>query len=361
MIGLYIALIVSFFLSVIIMPFFIKLLQKRNWVQYIQEDGSKIHLITKKDTPTMGGIVILLTVMIGYFVADIINDKVSLTNPATLIMFLMIFMGLVGFIDDILKIKRKRNLGLRAKSKLIGQLIVVLAFIIYAQLSGYAISHTEVNLFLFKLTIHNIFVAHILFLIFYYLLIGFITNAVNLTDGLDGLATGVSIIVFVAYVIIALWEFDHNCATVTHINNIYCYSIKDPLSIGILSASLIGGCLGFLWWNAAPASIFMGDTGALGLGGAISALSFFTNNIAINFIICGMFLVIAVSVILQIGYFKLTKGKRIFRMAPLQHHFELKGWAETTITIRFWIVAAIFTFTGVGLFYLLWVYHALWR
>jgi phospho-N-acetylmuramoyl-pentapeptide-transferase len=175
---------------------------------------------------------------------------------------------------------------------------------------------------------------------------------VNLTDGLDGLATGAATMVFGAYVIINIWQSNQNCAFNPGPK---CYEVRDPLDLAVVASALTGACFGFLWWNASPAKIFMGDTGSLSLGGAMAGFAVMTRTELLLLLIGGLFVMITASVILQVGYFKATKGKRVFRMAPLQHHFELLGWAEITIVVRFWILCGLFVTAGMGMFYYEWV------
>jgi phospho-N-acetylmuramoyl-pentapeptide-transferase len=178
------------------------------------------------------------------------------------------------------------------------------------------------------------------------------SNGVNLTDGLDGLATGAAVMTFIAFILIGVWEFGQSCAVAPGPN---CYLVRDPLDLAVLSAALAGSCAGFLWWNASPAKIFMGDTGSLALGGALAGIA---TSLRIELLLIplgGLFVIISASVILQVAYFKITGGKRIFKMAPLQHHFELMGWGEVTIVLRFWIIAGLCVAAGLGLFYAQWV------
>jgi phospho-N-acetylmuramoyl-pentapeptide-transferase len=178
------------------------------------------------------------------------------------------------------------------------------------------------------------------------------SNAVNLTDGLDGLATGAEILVLAAYVLIANWQSRNPCAGVPVTAR--CYPIRDPLDLAVVAAARLGACVGFLWWNAPPARIFMGDTGSLALGGVLAGLAVCTETQLLLAILGGLFVITTLSVIIQVGFFKMT-GRRVFRMAPLQHHFELLGWNESTIVIRFWLVAALFVTLGLGIFWLEWL------
>ena len=184
------------------------------------------------------------------------------------------------------------------------------------------------------------------------LMIAATSNAVNLTDGLDGLATGASAAVFGAYTLVNIWQNNQSCA-LTPGNT--CYEVRDPLDLAIISAALTGACVGFLWWNAAPAKIFMGDTGSLALGGALAGLAILTRTELLLVLLGGLFVTQTLSVILQVGYFRISGGRRMFRMAPLHHHFELKGWDEITVVIRFWIIAILFMAAGMGVFYAEWV------
>jgi phospho-N-acetylmuramoyl-pentapeptide-transferase len=177
------------------------------------------------------------------------------------------------------------------------------------------------------------------------------SNGVNLTDGLDGLATGAAIMSFLAFVLIGVWKFGQRCEIA--VNN--CYNARDPLDMAVLAAALAGACAGFLWWNASPARIFMGDTGSLALGGALAGLAMTLRTELLLIPIGGLFVIITLSVIIQTTYFKISGGKRVFKMAPLQHHFELLGWGEVTIVIRFWIIAGLCVAAGLGLFYAQWV------
>ncbi|MGZ8726963.1 MAG: phospho-N-acetylmuramoyl-pentapeptide-transferase, partial [Aeromicrobium sp.] len=192
----------------------------------------------------------------------------------------------------------------------------------------------------------------ILFVLWANIMIAGASNGVNLTDGLDGLATGASAMVFGAFVLINIWQSNQNCAF-NSFNK--CYEVRDPLDLAVVASALTGACFGFLWWNASPAKIFMGDTGSLSLGGAIAGFALMTRTELLLVVLGGLFVAITASVILQVGYFKLSGGKRIFRMAPLQHHFELVGWEEITIVVRFWIISGICVTAGLGIFYWEWV------
>lgn len=178
------------------------------------------------------------------------------------------------------------------------------------------------------------------------------SNGVNLTDGLDGLATGASVMTFLAFLLIGVWEFGQSCAITATPG---CYEVRDPLDMAVFAASFAASCTGFLWWNASPARIFMGDTGSLALGGALAGLATTLRVELLLVPLGGLFVIITFSVIIQTLYFKISGGKRVFKMAPLQHHFELLGWGEVTIVLRFWIIAGLCVAVGLGLFYAQWV------
>jgi phospho-N-acetylmuramoyl-pentapeptide-transferase len=276
------------------------------------------------------------------------------TASGLLVLFLMGGLGLVGFLDDYIKISKQRSLGLRSKAKFIGQTVVAVVFGWLALSfphpdSGRTPASHAIS---FIRDLPSFTLPTVVVVVFFLLLIAGTSNAVNLTDGLDGLATGASTMVFGAYTLVNIWQNNQSCALTPGPK---CYEVRDPLDLAVVAAALTGACFGFLWWNAAPAKIFMGDTGSLALGGALAGLAILTRTELLLAILGGLFVVITLSVILQVGYFKATGGRRLFRMAPLQHHFELKGWAEVTIVIRFWIICGLCVAAGLGVFYAEWV------
>ena len=340
----------SILLSFILTPTLIRILAKRGVGQMIRDDGPQTHHV-KRGTPTMGGIVLILSTIIAYFASHLFTGT-GVTASAILVISLIIGLGLIGLLDDLLKIYRKQSLGLTARQKLFGQAIVAAGFaytgLQFEDESGLApismyfsgVRDTSIKLGMFFVILWVIF-----------LVLGS-SNGVNLTDGLDGLASGAAIMTFLSFIVIGVWEFGQSCAiSITP----QCYNVRDPLDIAVLSAALAGSCAGFLWWNAAPAKIFMGDVGSLALGGAISGIAIVLRVEALLAALGGLFVLITLSVIIQTGYFKLSGGKRVFKMAPLQHHFELLGWGEVTIVIRFWILAGMSVAAGLGLFYGQWV------
>jgi phospho-N-acetylmuramoyl-pentapeptide-transferase len=358
MIAIIIAGAVALALSILGTPLFIKVLERRGFGQFVRDDGPTSHA-TKRGTPTMGGVAIILAVLIAYFVTHL----VMWTSPSVtvlLVLFLMVGLGVVGFLDDYLKISQQDSTGLRPRYKLLGQFVIASAFAVLALLfpdvDGNTPASTQISFvrdipwldFAFAGSV----IGFLLFAIWANFLVAAWSNGVNLTDGLDGLASGATILFTAAYLIISFWQWRQVCSVDLDAGGVVqCYGARDPLDTAVLCAAIIGACVGFLWWNTSPAKIFMGDTGSLALGGAIAGLTIVTRTEILGAVIGGLFVIISLSVIIQVTGFKLT-GKRVFRMAPLQHHFELKGWNEVTIVVRFWIVAGILAGMGLGIFYL---------
>ena len=331
-------------------PAAIKLLVKKGYGQFIRDDGPTSHH-TKRGTPTMGGTVIIASVIASYFLTHLLTQR-SVTISALLVLGLMTGLGAVGFLDDWLKVSRQRSLGLRARTKMLGQSVVAIGFAVAGLNFPDERGLTPVSLNLSTVRDTSIKLGVVLVIIWVFFMITATSNGVNLTDGLDGLATGAAVMSFGAFILIGVWEFGQSCAISAGAK---CYEVRDPLDLAVLAAALSGSCFAFLWWNASPAKIFMGDTGSLALGGALAGLAITTRTQLLLLLLGGLFAVITLSVILQVAYFKISRGKRIFRMAPLQHHFELMGWGEVTIVIRFWIIAGILVAAGLGLFYGAWV------
>jgi phospho-N-acetylmuramoyl-pentapeptide-transferase len=277
-----------------------------------------------------------------------------MTASALLVIGLVVGLGCVGFIDDWLKVSRQNSRGLKGRYKLLAQAALAGVF-------GYAGLQfadqnqlTPISQYLSTVKETTIYLGTGLVIAFVILMVMSASNGVNLTDGLDGLATGATIMTFLAFVLIGVWEFGQSC-TVGAITTSNCYQVRDPLDLAVLAAAFAGGCTGFLWWNTAPAKIIMGDTGSLALGAAIAG---FATTLRVEMLLIplgGLFVIVTMSVVIQTLYFKLSGGKRVFRMAPLHHHFELKGWAEITVVIRFWIIAGLCVAGGLGLFYAQWV------
>jgi phospho-N-acetylmuramoyl-pentapeptide-transferase len=339
-------------------PLFIRFLVQRGYGQFIRDDGPTSHHI-KRGTPTMGGAVIIGASVSAYTLAHLITLRPP-TVSGVLVLYLMSGLGLVGFLDDFIKISKQRSLGLRAGSKLTGQSFVSISFAVlslqFANHSFYTPGSTYIS-FIRDTGVNLAFAGPVIGLVLYvawsFVMIAGTSNGVNLTDGLDGLATGASVMVFGAYVLIGIWQSNQSCQLISAAGP-QCYEVRDPRDLAVVAAGVMGSCFGFLWWNASPAKIFMGDTGSLALGGALAGLAITSRTELLLVPLAGLFVLISLSVIIQVGSFKLT-GKRVFRMAPLQHHFELAGWGEVTIVIRFWIIAGLFVALGLGVFYAEWV------
>ncbi|WP_309080022.1 phospho-N-acetylmuramoyl-pentapeptide-transferase [Zhihengliuella sp.] len=362
LLGASIALLISFLGT----PLFIKLLVRRRYGQFVRDDGPTSHH-TKRGTPTMGGAMIVLAVVAAYFITHGIRMLASEhasgpTVSGLLLLFLMVGMGLVGFLDDFIKISKQRSLGLRPWEKIGGQAAVGIAFALLALQFPDSKGLTPASLKIsfirdipwLDMAFFGPIVGAILFVIWSNLIVTATTNGVNVTDGLDGLATGASIMVFGAYTLMGIWQYNQACGSSRAIGSV-CYEVRDPMDLALLGAILCGALIGFLWWNTSPAHIFMGDTGSLAIGGALAAFAILSRTELLLVVLAGLFVLITLSVIIQVGYFKLSGGKRVFLMAPLQHHFELKGWAEVTVVVRFWILAGLFVAAGLGIFYAEWV------
>lgn len=350
-------------LAILGTPLYIRLLVKRGYGQFIRDDGPTSHA-TKRGTPTMGGVAIILATILAYGIAHLVTWEPP-SASVLLVLFLMVGLGVVGFLDDYLKIAQQRSLGLRPRAKLLGQFLVATAFAVMALFfrdeSGLTPASTKISFVRdipwLDLAFGGTVLGFILFAIWANFLVAAWSNGVNLTDGLDGLASGATIIFTAAYLVISFWQWRQVCnVDIAAGGTVNCYDARDPLDTAVLCAAIIGACVGFLWWNTSPAKIFMGDTGSLAIGGAIAGLAIMSRTELLLIIMGGLFVLITLSVIIQVASFKLT-GKRVFRMAPLQHHFELIGWAEVTIVVRFWIIALLFVVAAIGLFYAEWVSH----
>jgi phospho-N-acetylmuramoyl-pentapeptide-transferase len=331
----------------------ITVLSAKGYGQEVRDDGPTSHH-TKRGTPTMGGLVIILAAVLGYFLAKLLTGSTP-SASAWLLLFLFVGMGFVGFLDDFIKIVKQRSLGLRSKAKMIGQTLVALTFASLAIWPGLADDNgrtpasTNIS---FLRDLPALALPTFLVILFIWGIVAGFSNAMNLTDGLDGLATGASVMVFGAYTLVNIWQRNQFCQELPSAN---CYEVRDPLDLAVISAAITGACFGFLWWNASPAAIFMGDTGSLALGGCLAGLAVLTRTELLLVVLGGLFVVETLSVMLQVGFFKLSKGKRVFRMAPLHHHFEMLGWEQVTVVVRFWIITGLCVAAGLGIFYAEWV------
>jgi phospho-N-acetylmuramoyl-pentapeptide-transferase len=320
-------------------PIAIRLFRLWGWGQRIREDGPHTHL-EKMGTPTMGGTVIVLGIAVAYVVTRIVFTTVTAAGLAVLLA--TILLAVLGFVDDFIKVRRRRSLGLSKTAKMVGQAVVAVVFGIVAvngagvptELSFIRVTGLDLGVF---------------FYVWVFVILAASSNAVNLTDGLDGLASGASILVLSAYVFISFWQFRHTCE-LGPTPACYAIDVNAALDVAIVAGAAVGATAGFLWWNAAPARIFMGDTGALALGGLMGALAIVTNTQLLLVVLGGLFVIETTSVIVQVIAFR-GFGTRVFRMSPIHHHFELAGWPEFTVIVRFWIVTGLCVAVGLGLFY----------
>jgi phospho-N-acetylmuramoyl-pentapeptide-transferase len=326
----------------------ITVLRKRKLGQEIRSDGPQAHL-GKKGTPTMGGIVIIIASLIGYVAGHLLTSD-PMSASGVLVLFLMTGLGMVGFVDDFIKLFMRRSLGLRSGAKLAGQAVVGAVFAIFALHFPDGYDLTPASAHISFLADFGVAIGPVLFVIWVIIMVTGTSNGVNLTDGLDGLASGAAILVLAAYVIIGNWQLRNDCTTALAPN---CYPVRDPLDTAVVAAVVMGACFGFLWWNAPPAKIFMGDTGSLALGGTIAGLAIVTRTDLLLLILGGLFVIVTMSVVIQVTSYK-TRRKRVFKITPLQHHFEMVGWAESTIVVRFWLIAGMFVAAGLGIFYIGW-------
>ena len=326
---LFLALVLSMALTVAVMPGFIKLLRHREIGQQVRADGPEGHLV-KQGTPTMGGVVILLMMCLSVFIVHAPDMRLLAVAAATLLT------GLLGFVDDAAKVAKERSLGLTPAQKMIGLTVICVIFCLVAvNMLGVSpvvtipFANIDIDLGIAAFTVGGVYVPW-LYVFFVFILMAGMSNAVNLTDGLDGLAGGT---VMIAMGVMAA----------------ICFS-SNMLDLGVFAMAAAGACIGFLWFNCYPASIFMGDTGSLALGTAFAAIAVITKTELFSLIIGGIFVAEALSVIIQVAYFKKTR-KRIFLMAPLHHHFEKKGWGETKVVMRFWIITALLAGLGFVAFF----------
>jgi phospho-N-acetylmuramoyl-pentapeptide-transferase len=327
----------------------ITVLRERKLGSQVRTGNNMPAHLGKNGTPIMGGIVIIIASLVGYALGHVFTGD-PMTVSGMLVLFLMTGLGFVGFIDDYLKLFMRRSLGLRSGAKLLGQLIVGVIFAVLAIHFPDSYDLTPASEHLSFNADFGVSVGAVLFVVWVLVMVTATSNGVNLTDGLDGLATGASILVLAAYVLIGNWQWRNDCTTGLATN---CYQVRDPLDAAVVAAVVMGACFGFLWWNAPPAKIWMGDTGSLALGGTLAGLAIVTRTDLLLLILCGLFVIVTMSVVIQVTSYK-TRRKRVFKIAPLHHHFEMVGWAESTIVVRFWLIAAMFVALGLGIFYIGW-------
>ena len=325
-----VASLTALFLVLFLGPWVIERLRRLQIGQYIREEGPQAHK-AKAGTPTMGGVLILVGVLVPTLLwADLTNLKIWI------VVFATVAFGAIGFADDYLKVVKKRNLGLTARKKLLGQfavgLLVGLAVTLLARVEPQEYS-TRVVFPFFKQVVPDLGVLYVVFAI---LLLTLSSNAVNLTDGLDGLAIGTTLVAAAAFT--GLAYLSGHARFADYLDLLYRPGTGE---LTVFCGAMVGASMGFLWWNCYPAQVFMGDVGSLALGGALGTVAILIKQELLLFVVGGLFMIEAFSVMLQVASFRLT-GKRVFRMSPLHHHFELVGWKEPQIIIRFWIVAFVF-------------------
>ncbi|MGX9671196.1 phospho-N-acetylmuramoyl-pentapeptide-transferase [Mycobacterium sp. HM-7] len=345
-----IALVVALLVTAVLIGAF----TRRGLGQPIRDEAPQTHQ-RKRGTPTMGGIAILIAIWVSYLATNLIGLTQGGDGPSAsglLVLGLATALGGVGFADDYIKLRRARNLGLNKRAKSAGQLVAAVLFGVlvlqFRNADGLTPAITEVS---FVRGIAALTLPPALFVVFCIVVVSAWSNAVNLTDGLDGLAAGAMAMVSAAYVLITFWQYRNACAVSQAAG---CYQVRDPLDLAVVAAATAGACIGFVWWNAAPAKIIMGDTGSLALGGIIAGLSVTSSTEILAVVLGALFVVEVTSVVIQVVSFR-TTGRRVFRNSPLHHHFELMGWPETTLTIRFWLIAAIACGLGIALFYSEWL------
>ena len=331
---LLIAAAVSMMVSLFGTKLLLKWLTEHRIGQPIRSDGPEGHH-TKAGTPTMGGVAIVSGAVLGYVISDFFGGIYTIRG--IFVLACIVGGGAVGLLDDWIKVVAARNRGLNKRTKTIGLLFVAVGFAFL--MTEFTSVQTTVAFTRFDYPGWEI--GRVGWMVWAVLLIVATTNSVNLTDGLDGLAAGAGLICFAAFTLIAFWQFRH----------LQDYNNPAALDLAVISAAMVGGIVGFLWWNAAPAQIFMGDAGSLAIGSGLAALALSTGTHLLLPIIGGLFVVETVSVILQVIVFHRFGGRRLFRMAPVHHHFELAGWPETTVIVRLWIMSGLCTAVGLGIFY----------
>ncbi len=326
------ATITALVICFVIGPWLIRKLQSMQIGQQIREDGPQSHLV-KKGTPTMGGVLIIFSVVVSTLLwTNLTVDYVWL------VLLVTVGFGLIGFVDDYSKLIGKNSKGLSGKTRLAAEIFIALfvSIILYLK-PGF---NSQVTIPFFKTVLPNLGWGYILLSTF--IIVG-AANAVNLTDGLDGLAIGPATICFATYVMFAY--FAGNVKVATYLQIPY---VAGAGELAVFCGAMVGASLGFLWFNSYPAEVFMGDVGSLSLGGALGMMAVITKQEILLVIVGGIFVIETFSVIFQVGYFKMTHGKRIFRMAPLHHHFELKGWAEPKVIVRFWVISILLALMAIS-------------
>ena len=336
MLGLLVSGSIGLWVAILFTPFLIRYFRQRELGQHIREDGPATHS-AKAGTPTMGGIAIVGAVVAGYAVGHI-GTEIRFSRTGYLAVGVVVAFGLIGFLDDYIKVTHRRSLGLNKRGKAAAQVVCA---VVFAELAvNWA--HTSTALSFTRADVIGINLGQAGWVIFAVVVMVGSSNAVNITDGVDGLAAGSGAFCFAVLSIMGYWIFRHV--------SIYHVLPASAIDLALVAVALAGACIGFLWWNAAPAKIIMGDTGSLAIGAGLAALCLLLNLDLLLLVIGGLFVMETLSVILQVISFR-AFGRRIFRMAPIHHHFELGGWPETTVIVRFWILGGLFCALGLGIFY----------
>ena len=363
MLALLIAAAISMVFTLLLTPLFARTFRRLNLGQFIRADTPTTHVV-KRGTPSMGGVVFITASVVGYFGGHLFGGGRP-SASAMLVILMMGGLGLIGFIDDLLKVSRQNSRGLGGWYKVGGTILVGVIFALIG--INYRDSHDRSPVstalsfirdlpfdFLVAFGVIAGTIALVLWIVFITVAA---SNAVNLTDGLDGLAAGSAIFAIGSDIIIGYWQSIQSCYSlaVDPENMFKCYDVSAPLELATIAAAIVGALIGFLWWNTSPAQIMMGDTGSFAIGGALAALAILSRTEMLLVFIGGLFVIVTSQVIIQRLYFKATKGQRIWRASPYHHHFEMMGWLEVTIVVRFWIISGLFVGAGVGLFYLEWL------
>jgi phospho-N-acetylmuramoyl-pentapeptide-transferase len=358
---------ISLAFTLFLTPVFLRLFRKWGWGQVIRtpEHVNNPSHHEKRGTPTMGGTIFIVGTIVGYLVGAYTGN-----NPPTisgwLVLWMMVGLGAVGFIDDYMKVRRQRSLGLTGWRKIVGQVLVCVPFAVVAlnfpNVWGETPASAYVSVFRDVPWLSFMVLGPIIGWILYLTWVSFIgvafSNSVNVTDGLDGLAAGAGIFVTGAYSLIAFWQFNQACYGGEGLSAgaaAACYPTANPFDLAIVSAAFVGALVGFLWWNAPKANVFMGDVGSMAIGGVIAAMAILTRTELLAVLVAGVFIIGPGSVILQRLYFRVTRGKRLFLMSPFHHHLEMRGWSEISIVVRMWIIAGLLAVSGIGFFYVEWL------
>lgn len=334
--------------------------RKHGFGQPIRVDGPTTHLV-KRGTPTMGGVVIVLGSTAAYFVATFATGHTP-SASAWLLMLLFVGCAVLGFLDDFIKVYQQDNRGLPGKAKMLGQTAIALVFGVLA--TQFFADERGVRPASQSLSITQdwgVKLPLVVVLLLIWFIVTATSNAANLTDGVDGLLTGIGAMIFGAYLLINVWQSNQLCGSARpNVVAEQCYQVRDPLDLAVYAAAISGACVGFLWWNAKPAQIIMGDVGSLAIGGALAGFAIMSRTEVLMAVIAGVLVLETMSVMLQVTWFKLTRrftgtGRRIFRITPIHHHFEHLGWSEVNVVIRFWVIAGVFVLTGLSIFYIAWL------